>query len=159
MRMTRYTSIALLCSGLLLTPLAQAAAPGNGQDQDEDSVYTWGRWEVLAPAAGGTPPVSVPQFEAPVQLRAGDSAALTGEFENVEPAEAPVVVPNPPSAPPPSGDPRTSLPVVEEPVVVPNSPSAPPPSGDPRMSQPVVEEPVVVPNSPSAPPPSGGPRG
>lgn len=91
----RYPSLVLVCSTLLFAPLAPATASGNGQDRDEDSVYSWGRWEVLAPAAGAAPAASVPQLQSAVQLRAGDSAALTPEFQSVNPPRG-EVEPKPP---------------------------------------------------------------
>lgn len=134
--MLQYPRLAALsvALGLILTGPLQAA----GSAQEKDSVYSWGRWEVLAPAAGGVPSVSAMQIETGVELRPGDAASLTPGFEAAES---------------PSG------PAVDEPVVVPNPPDSPPPVGDPRTDPPVVGEPIVVPNPPDAPPPTGGPRG
>lgn len=126
--------------------------------QGQDSVYKWGRWAVLSPAAGGPPPY-VPALTPDAVNNARPEEAI--EFSpQVLGLEAPGVVPNPPGEPPPSGDPRSNPPpVIPTPIVAPNPPGAPPPTGDPRNNPPSPVPPVVVPNPPATPPPSGSPRG
>ena len=112
------------------------------QKKEEDSVYQWGRWAVLSPAAGGPPPY--------VAALAPDAVnnARPEEAEEFSPKVLGLVEPEPPPTP------------VEPPVVVPNPPGEPPPTGDPRNNPPpVVPVPIVVPNPPGAPPPTGDPRG
>ncbi|BAZ94970.1 hypothetical protein TspCOW1_32200 [Thiohalobacter sp. COW1] len=141
--MRRYLKLVTLCSGLL--PALTGAVQAAGSGQEEDSVYSWGRWEVLAPAAGGMPALTAVQVESGVELRPGDAATLTPRFQAVDPTGGGG-----------GNEPPTQI---EEPVVVPNPPGSPPPVGDPRTSPQGDGEPVVVPNPPGAPPPSGGPRG
>lgn len=117
---------------------AVAGAPG----EESDSVYSWGRWETLAPAAGGVPDVSALQLETGVELRPGDAAVLTPGLRSDPPGDG--------GSEPPAQ--------VEEPVVVPNPPDSAPPVGDPRTSSLGAGEPVL--SDPSAPVLlSGGPRG
>ena len=111
------------------------------QDKEEDSVYQWGRWAVLSPAAGGEPYVPPVIADAANNARPGDASQFQPELAGVStpppgPAEPPIAVPGP--VDPPGGDPR-GLP----PIAVPG-PSVPP-GGDPRGSLPA--------------PPSGNPRG
>ncbi len=82
--------------GLTLVQGAQAAQP-----QEGDSVYRWGRWAVLSPAAGGNEPFVV--------------ANMPGTQYNPLPCDAgfcPDVTLQPPSPPPPppTDDPRDRLP-------------------------------------------------
>lgn len=113
---------------------AVAATP-----QEGDSVYQYGRWAVLSPAAGaGQPYVAAVTPDAANNLRPeeGFSPVVLGSEPVVEP---PGVVPNPPGNPPPSGDPRGPQP----PEVVLN-PGPQPPVGDPRTPPVVVQQPPTV---------------
>ena len=90
--MLHHTRLVLLSAAMSLTlagPL-QAAAPA----QQQDSVHSWGRWEVLAPAAGGVPTASALPVEAGVELRPGEAANLTPQFQAVNtPQERPEAKP------------------------------------------------------------------
>ncbi|MAT65142.1 MAG: hypothetical protein CMN57_05820 [Gammaproteobacteria bacterium] len=112
--MRRYLKLVTLCSGLLPALTGPVQAAGSGQD--EDSVYSWGRWEVLAPAAGGMPTLTAVQIESGVELRPGDAATLTPRFQTVDPdgggTEPPAQVPEPL---PPITDVNPEQPVVEAP--------------------------------------------
>ncbi|HSH28375.1 MAG TPA: hypothetical protein VK971_00585 [Thiohalobacter sp.] len=134
----KLVSLSAVLGLILVGPLAA----GEPVDK-EDSVHSWGRWEVLAPAAG-VPTVSSLPVESGVELRPGEAATLTPGFRTIDQAGAgggseppaqgrePVVVPNPPGSEPPVGDPRPGFPRGGKPLVVPNAPAAPPPAGDPR---------------------------
>ena len=119
--------LSALSVALTLGVVQPVCSAGQGQD----SVYTWGRWAVLSPAAGGPPPY-VPALTPDALYNARPEEAI--EFSpQVLGLEAPGVVPNPPGEPPPSGDPRSNPPpVIPTPIVVPNPPGVPPPTGDPR---------------------------
>ena len=101
------------------------------QKNEEDSVYKWGRWAVLSPAAGSPPPyVAALEPDAVNNARPEEAEEFSPKVLGAEP---PVVEPNPPGEPPPGGDPRGNPPpVASPPIVVPNPPGAPPPTGDPR---------------------------
>lgn len=128
----------------------------SAQEKEEDSVYSYGRWAVLSPAAGGIEPYVA--TDTPVALNNtrpeepfGPTVLAIGIDPStpppivVPPTSPPVVVPNPPGNPPPVGDPR-NVPVVSEPVVVPGTPGLPP-VGDPRTVPVVVQQaPQVVAN-------------
>ncbi len=137
----------------------------SAQEKEQDSVYSYGRWAVLSPAAGGIEPYVA--TDTPVALNntrpeepfgptvlVADTDPSTPPPVVVPPTAPPVIVPNPPGNPPPDGDPRPSAP---PPVVVPNLPGTPPPVGDPRDAL-VVSEPIVVPSSTVELPPVGDPR-
>ncbi|MDT8387423.1 MAG: hypothetical protein RQ736_07910 [Thiogranum sp.] len=132
----------------------------SAQENEQDSVYSYGRWAVLSPAAGGIEPYVA--TDTPVALNNtrpeepfGPTVLAIGIDPStpppvvVPPNPPPIIVPNPPGNPPPVGDPRP-------PVVVPNIPGTPPPVGDPRDVL-VVSEPVVLPGT-SVLPPVGDPR-
>jgi len=155
-------------SGKRLIALGLLLAFGAGQEawaaqqKEDDSVYRWGRWAVLSPAAGGDSYEGALTPDAANNARPGDASEFQPVVASVgtpipppiqppQPPQPPVVVPNPPGQPPPPGGPRGTLP----PVVVPNPPGASPPPGGPRGTLP----PVVVQNPPGASPPPGGPRG
>lgn len=78
------------------------------QSEDEDSVYQWGRWAVLAPAAG-RPDVAGPrQLVQPADLGPGEAEQLTGEVEvadngGEEPPPEPPTPPTPPTPPQAAG--------------------------------------------------------
>mgnify|MGYP001554667771 CR=1 FL=1 len=126
------------------------------QAKEQDSVYKWGRWAVLSPAAGGEPYVEALAPDAANNARPGEASEFQPELASVggpvDPT-VPVIVPNPPGTPPPTGDPRDGL--LLPPVVTPNPPGAPP-TGDPRDG--LLMPPVATPNPPGALPPGGDPR-
>jgi len=127
------------------------------QAKAQDSVYKWGRWAVLSPAAGGEPYVEALAPDAANNARPGEASEFQPELASVgvpvDPS-VPVVVPNPPGAPPPTGDPRDGL--LLPPVVTPNPPGAPPTTGDPRDG--LLMPPVATPSPPGTLPPGGDPR-
>ncbi|RRQ22572.1 hypothetical protein D6C00_11915 [Thiohalobacter thiocyanaticus] len=110
------SSLFLLC----FTGPAVAGAPG----AENDSVHSWGRWETLAPAAGGVPDVSALQLETGVELRPGDAAVLTPGFRSEPPAGGD----NGGGSEPPARAPLPPITKVnpDQPVV--NVPSPPPPA-------------------------------
>ena len=119
---------------LIALAISTALAIGQSavaQEPAGDSAYQWGRWAVLSPAAGGEPFSAPDAPGAAYNVRPGDlygpEVASLGE-PPVPPVRPPVVVPNPPGQPPPSGGPRGTIP----PPVVTNPPGAPPPTGGPR---------------------------
>ncbi|MCO6411887.1 MAG: hypothetical protein J5I92_04005 [Thiogranum sp.] len=121
-------------SSLVAVGVALALSAGQAvaaTQQEEDSVYQYGRWAVLSPAAGAGEPYVAPLTpDAAYNLRPEEFGPevdlLSSGPQPPTPPEPPVVVPNPPDNPPPVGDPRTP-----PPVVVPN-PGTQPPVGDPR---------------------------
>ena len=139
------------------------------QQKENDSVYRWGRWAVLSPAAGGDSYKSSVTPDAANNARPGDAVEFQPEVASIgvppgSPLQPPVVTPNPPGTSPPPGDPRGPpvVVVVPPPVVTPNPPGISPPPGDPRGSPVVVvvPPPVVAPNPPGPQaPPVGDPRG
>jgi hypothetical protein len=113
------------------------------QQQEDDSVYRWGRWAVLSPAAGGDSYEGSETPDAANNARPSDASAFQPEIASVgvppaQPTQPPVLVPNPPGNPPPSGDPRGTPPPIISPIVVPNPPVTAPPSGDPRGTPPPI---------------------
>lgn len=111
--------IAGFALSMVLGSVANAA-----NKKDEDSVYQWGRWAVLSPAAGGANYVAPPTPDVAFNARPGDPGFQPEvEVQIVNPPvfpQPPVVVPNPPGAQPPIGDGR-----IRPPVVV-GSPTNPP---------------------------------
>ena len=104
------------------------------QQQEEDSVYRWGRWAVLSPAAGGD------SYEESVTPDAANNAR-PGEASEFQPVVASVGTPTPP------------VPSPQPPVAV---PGFPPPTGGLR---PPGSQPGSPPTAaPGTPPPSGGLR-
>ena len=106
------------------------------QQQEEDSVYRWGRWAVLSPAAGGDSYEGQVTPDAANNARPGEASEFQPEVASVAlppipPGLPPSLEPNPPGAQPPSGDPRDGL-LPTPPVAISNPPGAQPPSGDPR---------------------------
>jgi hypothetical protein len=99
------------------------------QKKEEDSVYKWGRWAVLSPAAGGPPPyVAALAPDAVNNARPEEAEEFSPKILGLE---QPTPVPGP--VEPPPGDPRDRLPpppVVEIPEPVPGP--IEPPTGDPR---------------------------
>jgi hypothetical protein len=156
--------VSYLAAAMILGISQSASA---AQAKEEDSVYQWGRWAVLSPAAGGAEPyAAVDTPGAEFNARPGDASEFQPEIASIEvppipPAGPPSVVPNPPGNPPPSGDPRgTPPPILSPPVVGTNPPGTPPPSGDPRGTPPpILTSPVVGTNPQVTVPPSGDPRG
>lgn len=90
----------LSLSAALLLGLSGMAATVGAETPEQDSVHSWGRWEVLAPAAGGVPTASVLPVESGVELRPGEATSLTPGFRaansnNDGGGSEPVVVENP----------------------------------------------------------------
>ncbi len=87
------TALLLAGVGLTLGQGVQAAQPKEG-----DSVYRWGRWAVLSPAAGGNEPFVAANMPAtqynPLPCDAGFCPEVTLQ----------------PETPPPTDDPRDRLP-------------------------------------------------
>jgi len=106
------------------------------QQQEDDSVYRWGRWAVLSPAAGGDSYKGQVTPDATNNARPSDASAFQPVVAGVgvAPVEPPVallpptVQPNPPGASPPIGDGR-----VRPIVTTPNPPNTTPPIGDGRQ--------------------------
>lgn len=106
------------------------------QQVEEDSVYQWGRWAVLSPAAGGD------SYEGSVTPDAANNAR-PGDASEFQPELASVGVP--PVQPPPGiGDINPDIPVVTQPPTLPTFP-APPGIGDVNPSDPVVTAPPTLP--------------
>ncbi len=125
----------LVTLGLVLA-LGAGQEAWAAQQKVEDSVYQWGRWSVLSPAAGGEAYKAALAPDAANNARPGDASEFQPVVASVgtqpvQPVQPPIVVPNPPGALPPPGDPRTLPVVILPPVVVPNPPGSQPP-GDPR---------------------------
>ena len=87
--------------------LGMSAAANAAKQKEEDSVYKWGRWAVLSPAAGGQPYVAALTPDAVNNSRPGEA----DEFQpKVEQSSRVGIVPinpdipieiTPPSPPPP----------------------------------------------------------
>jgi len=127
MRQLINLTIGIVLGASQLTVAAQA--------KETDSVYQWGRWAVLSPAAGGVQPfVAARAPGADHNARPGDAGFQPEVLGGGAPPGPPVVVLNPPGNPPPIGDPRDTPPgetPIGPPVVVPGLPGSPP-VGDPR---------------------------
>ena len=100
--------------------------------ESQDSVYQWGRWAVLSPAAGGAAPY-VAALEPDAVYNARPEEAI--EFSPQVLGGTPQPIPGPPE--PPTGDPRDRLPPgggLSQPQPGPTAPTV----GDPRDRLPVV---------------------
>jgi len=108
------------------------------QQQEEDSVYRWGRWAVLSPAAGGDSYEGSETPDAANNARPGEASEFQPVVASVgtppvgtEPGVAPVdpgqpIVNLPPPPPPPVSSTPGVVPVDPgQPIV--NLPSPPPP--------------------------------
>ena len=98
------------------------------QEPEEDSVYQWGRWAVLSPAAGGEPFAAPLTPDAANNARPGEADEFQPELAGID--VAPPVELQPPVAvegPAPIGDPRGEV-SPTPPVATPGDP----PSGSPR---------------------------
>lgn len=108
-------------SGVKLLALSVALALGGTQiafaakqQREEDSVYEWGRWAVLSPAAGGEPYVAAAEPDASNNIRPDGADEFSPKVTSTP--EEPVIPPGPPTPPvtppePPStSDPRDRLP-------------------------------------------------
>ena len=136
-------------SGIRLVALGLVLALGAGQEawaaqQEEDSVYRWGRWAVLSPAAGGDSYEESVTPDAANNARPGDAQEFQPEVASVglPPAQPPVQPPVQPPAEPPVVPPV----VLAPPTVQPNPPGALPPIGDGR-----VRPPEATPGQPQPP--------
>jgi hypothetical protein len=107
------SQVITLAAGVLLGSTQQVFA---AQQVEEDSVYHWGRWAVLSPAAGGAEPYA--EADAPgaaFNARPGDASEFQPELASIDTGPVllpPAVVPNPPGASPPIGDGRVRTPGV-----------------------------------------------
>ncbi len=123
----------LVALGLVLA-LGAGQQAWAAQQQEEDSVYRWGRWAVLSPAAGGDSYKGQVTPDAVNNARPSDASAFQPVVAGVgTPPVAqlpPTVEPNPPGQLPPIGGGRPREPV---PVVTPNSPVTDPPIGGGRQ--------------------------
>jgi len=134
------------------------------QENARDSVYQWGRWAVLSPAAGGEPYVAALAPDAANNARPGEASefqptVILSGVGPVDPGQPPVNLPPPPppSTPPPGvgpiDPPPISLPPPPPPGVGPidppsiNLPPPPPPGVGP------IDPPAI--NLPPPPPPGG----
>ena len=143
-RMKSLKRVAALGLVLALSAGQQAWA---AQQQEEDSVYRWGRWAVLSPAAGGD------SYEGQVTPDAANNAR-PGEASEFQPVVAAIGTPPVPPVQPPSIGPDPGGPIGNLPL-----PPAPPPSIGNNPGGPIGNLPL-----PPAPPPSigsnpGGPIG
>lgn len=118
---------------LAAAPLAFAA-----QQVEQDSVYKWGRWAVLSPAAGGAEPyqaASTPGAE--FNARPGDASEFQPELAGL----------GIPTLPPPSiGDVDPNIPVVTQPPTVRTPPNLidSPSVGNIDPGVPLVTQPPTV---------------
>jgi len=138
------SGIRLVTIGLVLASSAGQQAWA-AQQKEDDSVYRWGRWAVLSPAAGGD------SYEESVTPDAANNAR-PGDAQEFQPEVASVGVPPPVQPPivPPVQPPIVTAP----PTVQPNPPGALPPIADGR-----VRPPGTVPGTqPGTQPPIGDGR-
>ncbi len=118
--------------------------------QEEDSVYDWGRWSVLSPAAGGEPYHGAIEPQASHNVRPGDAAEFLPKVSSVSgPSE---VEPEPPLTEPPTDNAPGVVPVDPDKPIVNLPPPPPPPGGGGVGVVPVDPDKPVV-NLPSPPPP------
>jgi len=139
-----------------------------------DSVYQWGRWSVLSPAAGGAQPYAAVRTPgASFNARPGEASEFQPTVASVEtqvsggpgpgtpgvvpvnPGQPIVNLPPPPPPPPVSGTPGVVPVNPGQPIV--NLPSPPPPGSGGGGVVPVNPgQPIVNLPSPLPPPVSGG---
>jgi len=109
------TAKKLVVIGVALV-LGMSTAANAAKQKEEDSVYKWGRWAVLSPAAGGQPYVAAITPDAVNNSRPGEADEFQPKVqdEDIPPVQPPVV---PPTAddprdrlPPRANDPRDRLP-------------------------------------------------
>lgn len=121
------------CLGGLGALLALGAGQSVFVAAEADSVYEWGRWAVLSPAAGGSAPYHAALTpDAKYNARPEDANEFSPKvlgFGSPEPVPGPIE--------PPGGDPRDRLPPGIEPVPGPTEP----PGGDPRDRLPSLATP------------------
>ncbi|MGD8842404.1 MAG: hypothetical protein PVJ83_02925 [Gammaproteobacteria bacterium] len=127
---------------LAAAPLALAAQQDvifiSGYPTEQDSVYQWGRWAVLSPAAGGAEPyqaASTPGAE--FNARPGDASEFQPELAGL----------GIPTVPAPSiGDVDPNIPVVTQPPTVRTPPNVidSPSVGNIDPSVPLVTQPPTV---------------
>jgi len=129
------------------------------QAKTQDSVYKWGRWAVLSPAAGGEPYVAALTPDASNNARPGDASefqptVILSGVGPTDPGQPPINLPPPP---PPGVGP------IDPPAI--NLPPPPPPGvgpiDPPPINLPPPPAPGVGPINPPAinlppPPPPGG---
>jgi hypothetical protein len=108
------------------------------QKNEEDSVYKWGRWAVLSPAAGGPPPyVAALEPDAVNNARPEEAEEFSPKVQFIA---------GPPEVPPGVGPIDPDVPI----VVIPPTPPPPPPGvDDVNPGQPIVS----LPPTPPPPPP------
>ena len=111
------------------------------QQKENDSVYRWGRWAVLSPAAGGDSYKSSVTPDAANNARPGDAVEFQPVVASVG---SPIVPPVRPPGPPSIGPVDPTTPVVTAPPTLPTFPS-PPSIGNQNPSEPVVTAPPTLP--------------
>jgi len=134
------SGIRLVAIGLVLASSAGQQAWA-AQQKEEDSVYRWGRWAVLSPAAGGDSYEESVTPDAANNARPGDAQEFQPEVASVgvpPPVQPPVQPPGPPSI----GPVDPTIPVVTAP---PTLPTFPPSIGNQDPSEPVVTAPPTLP--------------
>lgn len=132
--------------GCLLLAAVCAAPASAATQSDKDSVFSWGRWETLNPAAGGLPDPTPQLSVQGVNLRPEDSQQLTPQIQTTGgggggtppagPPSVPGVVPVDPNQPIGSGPPSPPPPPPGVPGVVPVNPNQPIGSGPPSPPPP-----------------------
>lgn len=132
--MNALRSVIVLGFGLLMGAGQTVRAE---QEKAQDSVYQWGRWAVLSPAAGGEPYVAALEPDAANNARPGEAS----EFQPTVILSGAPPPPPPPSTPPPGVGPIDPPPI--------NLPPPPPPGVGP------IDPPPI--NLPPPPPPGVGP--
>jgi len=141
------------------------------QGEAQDSVYKWGRWAVLSPAAGGEPYVAALSPDASNNARPGEASEFQPEVESTSAVIPPGIGPVDPGQPPGNLPPPPPPPSVPPPGVGPIDPPAinlppPPPPGVGPIDPPAINLPPPPPpgvgpidppaiNLPPAPPPGG----
>ena len=141
--------VMVLGFGLLM---GTSQAVWSEQGEAQDSVYKWGRWAVLSPAAGGEAYVAALTPDAANNARPGEASEFQPEVElqggGVPPGIGPIDPGQPPGNLPPPPPPPVGVGPIDPPAI--NLPPPPPP--------PVGVGPVDPPaiNLPPPPPPPVG---
>lgn len=161
--------LALLGPALALQAAQASERHGSGSSGSgwHDSVFSWGRWASLAPAAGGTPALNlrIPGSAVP-GLRPGEADRLVPRVQVERKAQAtsgaggtgvPGVVPVHPDQPVRTGGPTPPPPPTPVPGVHPANPASPinQGAGVPLPPPPPTPVPGVHPANPAAPINSG----
>lgn len=144
--MHAFRKVAVLGFGLLMGSGQTVSAE---QEKAQDSVYTWGRWAVLSPAAGGEPYVAALAPDAANNARPGEAEefqpiVILPGVGPIDPEQPPIDLPPPP---PPPATPPPGVGPIDPPAI--NLPPPPPPGVGP------IDPPAI--NLPPPPPPGVGP--